>query len=569
MQLTTENTKEFIEFWNNNKPEKFVHPMYEGIANVILDYLDQAEYQLTLEDNKVTVFDQQTNEELGEYTPEKLFWKARLLIESNDKGSRSSTNHYNNLLDIFANKELSPKEYKEQIRDELQNYYLTKKCFNINDELKWNSIDYTTKNWIEIENTYYEYEETRGFLSIGDSLTDLEDEYGENNFPEKAVEDGKLKIFDVYANDVEGYLRENHQLKDSEEINELLWDYEYHTKDVLKYYILKIDNEQLEVLTNIVDSQNINLESLRNISFEDIYNKIDKSKLNEIQLEELNKIKEELSKPTVEIFKQSFDSFIMSLSEAASKSIQKDLENIKAKALYVFNVDNNEYTVVSKRDSENPFMIHKYYPENETGGLHHGSYDIDTYENAEKIAANRLINEQKEKYELINFIAGTREEEFNLELKNELSSVFDYLNNYLFGQKDQIELVDVKAYQYEGPSGKLKVLIEYKGNCREDDLFNFLHDEEVNGQDGYDYEINGYKIDLNPIKAEKSGTISEYLAMLKNIEENWPEVNKLINEQKENVMYKKIHTRDSDGVESWTEYDNKGKEIHYKESEGV
>ena len=330
MQLTTENTKEFIEFWNNNKPEKFVHPMYEGIANVILDYLDQAEYQLTLEDNKVTVFDQQTNEELGEYTPEKLFWKARLLIESNDKGSRSSTNHYNNLLDIFANKELSPKEYKEQIRDELQNYYLTKKCFNINDELKWNSIDYTTKNWIEIENTYYEYEETRGFLSIGDSLTDLEDEYGENNFPEKAVEDGKLKIFDVYANDVEGYLRENHQLKDSEEINELLWDYEYHTKDVLKYYILKIDNEQLEVLTNIVDSQNINLESLRNISFEDIYNKIDKSKLNEIQLEELNKIKEELSKPTVEIFKQSFDSFIMSLSEAASKSIQKDLENIKS-----------------------------------------------------------------------------------------------------------------------------------------------------------------------------------------------------------------------------------------------
>ena len=526
MQLTTENTKEFIEFWNNNKPEKFVHPMHEGIATVILDYLDQAEYQLTLEDNKVTIFDQQTNEELGEYTPEELFWKARLLIESNDKDSRSSTNHYNNLLDIFSNKELSPKEYKEQIRDELQNYYLTNECFNKNDELKWNSIDYTTKNWIEIENIYYEYEETSGFLSIGDSLTDLEEEYGENNFPEKAVEDGKLKIFDVYANDVEDYLREKHHLKDFEEINEILGDYEYQTKDVLKYYILKIDNEQLEVLSDIVDSQNINLESLRNISFEDIYNKIDKSKLNEIQLEELNKIKEELSKPTVEIFKQSFDSFIMSLSEAASKSIQKDIENIKAKALYVFNVDNNEYTIVSKRNSENPFMIHKYYPENETGGIHHGSYDIDTYESAEKIAANRLINEQKEKYELINFIAGTREKEFNLELKNELSSVFEYLNEYSLTEENKIELIDVKAYQYEGPSGKLKVLVEYKGNCREDDLFNLLHDDEENGQDGHDYEINGYKIDLNPIKAEKSGTISEYLAMLKNVEEKWPEVNK-------------------------------------------
>ena len=526
MQLTTENTKEFIEFWNNNKPEKFVHPMHEGIATVILDYLDQAEYQLTLEDNKVTVFDQQTNEELGEYTPEELFWKARLLIESNDKDSRSSTNHYNNLLDIFSNKELSPNEYKEQIRDELQNYYLTNECFYKSDELKWNSINYTTKNWIEIENTYYEYEETSGFLSIGDSLTDLEEEYGENNFPEKAVEDGKLKIFDVYANDVEDYLREKHHLKDFEEINEILGDYEYQTKNVLKYYIPKIDNEQLEVLTDIVDSQNINLESLRNISFEDIYNKIYKSKLNEVQLEELNKIKEELSKPTVEIFKQSFDSFIMSLSEAASKSIQKDLENIKAKALYVFNVDNNEYTIVSKRDSENPFMIHKYYPENETGGIHHGSYDIDNYENAEKIAANRLIDEHKEKYKLINFIASTREEEFNLELKNKLSSVFEYLNEYSLNEENQIELIDVKAYQYEGPSGKLKVLVEYKGNCREDDLFNLLHDDEENGQDGHDYEINGYKIDLNPIKAEKSGTISEYLAMLKNVEEKWPEVNK-------------------------------------------
>ena len=524
MQLTTENTKEFIEFWNNNKPEKFVHPMHEGIATVILDYLDQAEYQLTLEDNKVTVFDQQTNEELGEYTPEELFWKARLLIESNDKDSRSSTNHYNNLLDIFSNKELSPKEYKEQIRDELQNYYLTNECFNKNDELKWNSINYTTKNWIEIENIYYEYEETRGFLSIGDSLTDLEEEYGENNFPEKAVEDGRLLIDE--QGKLEEYIINHHNLKCFSDVEELLCDYEYQTKDVLKYYIPKIDNEQLKVLTDIVDSQNINLESLRNISFEDIYNKIDKSKLNEIQLEELNKIKEELSKPTVEIFKQSFDSFIMSLSEAASKSIQTDIENLKAKALYVFNVDNNEYTIVSKRDSENPFMIHKYYPENETGGLHHGSYDIDTYENAEKIAANRLIDEHKEKYKLINFIASTREEEFNLELKNKLSSVFEYLNEYSLNEENQIKLIDIKAYQYEGPSGKLKVLVEYKGNCREDDLFNLLHDDEENGQDGHDYEINGYKIDLNPIKAEKSGTISEYLAMLKNVEEKWPEVNK-------------------------------------------
>ena len=99
-------------------------------------------------------------------------------------------------------------------------------------------------------------------------------------------------------------------------------------------------------------------------------------------------------------------------------------------------------------------------------------------------------------------------------------------------------------------------------------MFNLLHDDEENGQNGHDYEINGYKIDLNPIKAEKSGTISEYLTMLKNVEEKWPEVNKLINEQKENVMYKKIHSKDPNGVERWYEYDEKGNEIHYKNSDG-
>lgn len=525
MQLATENKDVFINLWNENKPEGFIHPMSKGIATIIFEAFDIAEYTVNFENGVFSVFDNQTNEDLGIYSLRALFNKAKDIYYTDYTNARTSRTFGNSILDIFEDIELSPDEYKEQIKDELEFFYQSK-LFDTNNNLNWNTIDYTTKKWIEIENTYYEYEETRGFLSIGDSLTDLEKEYGENNFPEKAVEDGKLKIFDVYANDVEDYLREKYHLKDSEEINELLWDYEYQTEDLLKYYIPRLSNKKAELLSVIIDTQYIYLEQLPSITFENIYNKIDESKLSEVQLEELNKIKEELSKPTVEIFKQSFDSFIMSLSEAASKSIQKDLENIKAKALYVFNVDNNEYTIVSKRNSENPFMIHKYYPENETGGLHHGSYDIDTYENAEKIAANRLINEQKEKYELINFIAGTREEEFNLELKNELSSVFDYLNKYLFGQKDQIELVDVKAYQYEGPSGKLKVLIEYKGNCREDDLFNLLHDEEENGQDGHDYEINGYKIDLNPIKAEKSGTISEYLTMLKNVEEKWPELNK-------------------------------------------
>ena len=570
MKLTTENTKEFIEFWNNNKPEKFVHPMYDGIASVILDYIDQAEYELTLENNKLTLFDKQTNEDLGEYTPEKLFWKARLLIESNDRDSRSSTNHYNNLLDIFADEKLNPEEYKSAIRKELHDYYLTDN-FDINDELNWKSIDHTTKSWITVDGIYYEKEDSGLYLAEKYSITDLEDMYGDS-FPEKAIEDGVLFKFNEYYQ-IDEHIAVSNDLKTHEEIEDLLYDYEYQTEDILKYYIPQLTDKQAEILDLIIYKQDIDIETikeLKKLSFENIYEEIDISLLSEEEKQALEEIKKELEKPHFEIEKQLFDSFIQLISTAAADSIKKNLESIKANAMYVYTNDGSEFSIISKRKSDNTYMVHKYYPENETGGIHHGSYDITTEKEAEKAAISKLIGMDSNEavIELNNFIAGTREEEFNLELKNELTYVFEYLNKYSLNEKDKIELIDVKAYQYEGPSGKLKVLVEYKGNCREDDLFNLLHDDEENGQDRHEYEINGYKIDLNPIKAEKSGTISEYLAMLKNIEEKWPEVNKLINEQKENVMYKKIYSKDSVGYESWYEYDDKGNVIHFKNSNG-
>ena len=525
MQLTTENNDVFINLWNENKPDGFVHPMRKGVADIIFYALELAEYTVNFENDVLSLYDNQTNEDLGNKSIKDIFDKAYSICDTDYPDDTTSRTFGFNILSIFKNEELSPIEYKKEIREILYKFYQTEKYFNT-DEFLFNSIDYTTKNWVEIDNTYYEFEKTQNMLSIGDSIVNLEDIYGENHFPDEAITDGKIKIFDSNSSCID-YLCEKHNLKDFEEVQDILMrDFDYPTKEVVEKVLPDFDNEQIKLLVDIIEDQEINLEYITPLTFENIYFEIDESKLTDFEIETLDEIKKQLSKPTVEIFKQSFDSFIMSLSEAASKSIQRDIEKLNAKALYVFNVDNNEYTIVSKRDSENPFMVHKYYPENETGGIHHGSYDIDTYESAEKIAANRLINEQKEKYELINFIAATREEEFNLELKNKLSSVFEYLNEYSLNEENQIELIDVKAYQYEGPSGKLKVLVEYKGNCREDDLFNLLHDDEENGQDRHEYEINGYKLDLNPIKAEKSGTISEYLTMLKNVEEKWTEVNK-------------------------------------------
>lgn len=52
----------------------------------------------------------------------------------------------------------------------------------------------------------------------------------------------------------------------------------------------------------------------------------------------------------------------------------------------------------------------------------------------------------------------------------------------------------------------LDVLVEYKGDVREDDLFNLINDEENK------IYIYGVEVDVNPITEEKSGTIAQFEA---------------------------------------------------------
>lgn len=56
----------------------------------------------------------------------------------------------------------------------------------------------------------------------------------------------------------------------------------------------------------------------------------------------------------------------------------------------------------------------------------------------------------------------------------------------------------------------LDILFEYEGTAREDDVFNTLH---INAM-----KVQGILVDVNPIKAECSGTIEEYL---QRCDDNW------------------------------------------------
>ena len=49
----------------------------------------------------------------------------------------------------------------------------------------------------------------------------------------------------------------------------------------------------------------------------------------------------------------------------------------------------------------------------------------------------------------------------------------------------------------------LDIVVEYKGDVREDTLFDILNEDPL--------EINGIKVDINPITADKTGTLKEYL----------------------------------------------------------
>lgn len=83
--------------------------------------------------------------------------------------------------------------------------------------------------------------------------------------------------------------------------------------------------------------------------------------------------------------------------------------------------------------------------------------------------------------------------------------------------KDEFELVDI-AFYGSRVSGKasvdsdLDVLVEYKGTAREDTIFDVLAEQRL--------MLEGVRLDINPIKNEKSGTIVDYL---ERCDDNWKE----------------------------------------------
>lgn len=104
-------------------------------------------------------------------------------------------------------------------------------------------------------------------------------------------------------------------------------------------------------------------------------------------------------------------------------------------------------------------------------------------------------------------------ESYKEDLKEQISRI---IRDEFFG-KDEFELVDI-AFYGSRVSGKasvdsdLDVLVEYKGTAREDTIFDVLAEQQI--------MLEGVRLDINPIKNEKSGTIVDYL---ERCDDNWKE----------------------------------------------
>ena len=88
------------------------------------------------------------------------------------------------------------------------------------------------------------------------------------------------------------------------------------------------------------------------------------------------------------------------------------------------------------------------------------------------------------------------------------NAVRDYLMDAIRRQDLLIQIGEVMVYGSrcrgtEKMTSDIDIVVEYKGDIREDDLFNLLHEDE--------FLLGNHKVDINPIQADKSGNIAEFL----------------------------------------------------------
>lgn len=125
-----------------------------------------------------------------------------------------------------------------------------------------------------------------------------------------------------------------------------------------------------------------------------------------------------------------------------------------------------------------------------------------TYDERIQRKNRELIKELREQKENIQGLEGYS--------RNEIK---DIVSNYIQDKlvENDLEDISINGAEIIGSRNRgnaktnsdLDLVVEYSGDIREDDLFNILNEEPL--------EIEGIKVDINPITADNTGTLEEYL----------------------------------------------------------
>lgn len=125
-----------------------------------------------------------------------------------------------------------------------------------------------------------------------------------------------------------------------------------------------------------------------------------------------------------------------------------------------------------------------------------------TYDERIQRKNRELIKELREQKESIQGLEGYSRTEIK-----------DIVSNYIQDKlvENDLEDISINGAEIIGSRNRgnaktnsdLDLVVEYSGDIREDDLFNILNEEPL--------EIEGIKVDINPITADNTGTLEEYL----------------------------------------------------------
>ena len=127
-----------------------------------------------------------------------------------------------------------------------------------------------------------------------------------------------------------------------------------------------------------------------------------------------------------------------------------------------------------------------------------------------QVNGNLRTDEGDEK--IVNDFKEVTEKRFNAIDGMKASRIEDVVKEYIIGKLNGhglkvevlgLAIIGSRSRGIERLSSDLDVVVEYKGDIREDDLFQILHEDH--------FHIAEVKVDINPITEDKTGTLASYL----------------------------------------------------------